>query len=147
MSTNLSPPEFSKLAASKRIGVFRPWFLILLILGLLAMIYVGYRVFFRQPKPENIRPQQSRSLDSFFITTAYAQASPQQSNNGDKQSRSGELKQDIMVGMIFVLAVVLLTSLGVVLFGKDASKVTVAGDILKTVLGFFIGVGTTFFSA
>lgn len=146
MSTFISPPEFSKLSPSKRVRGFRPWFLVLLILGILAMLYVGYKVFFSAPKLRSNQPQQSRGLDSPFVTTAYAQASSP-SSSGDTRNRSGELKQDIMVGMICVLAVVLLMSLGVVLFGHDAAKVVVAGDILKTVLGFFIGVGTTFFGA
>jgi len=52
-----------------------------------------------------------------------------------------------MVGIVAILAVLLLASLGAVLFGKEPDKVSVAGDILKTLLGFFIGIATTFFAA
>lgn len=146
MSARIPSKEMVKLGPAKRLGVFRLWFLILLVLGLLAMLYVGYKVFFSKPTPANSQ-QQSRSLESFLIPTVSAQATGQPTPDRSTANRSSELKQNIMVGIVGVLALLLLVSFGAVLFANEPSKVTVAGDILKTLLGFFIGVATTFFGS
>ncbi len=147
MVTKMPPEDYVKLGtARQRLSVFRLWFLILIILGLLAMIYVGYKVLSSEPTPANTQ-QQSHSLSGFLIPTAYAQATEQPSPDSSTANRSSELKQNIMVGIVGILAVMLLVSFGAVLLAKEPNKVTVAGDILKTVLGFFIGVATTFFGS
>jgi threonine/homoserine/homoserine lactone efflux protein len=150
MSTQLTPPQFSGLPPKERLSALRKWFVILAILGLLAMIYVGYKVFFSNPEP--VQQQQQRSSSSFLIPTVYAQvieqASPTQSvadrRNADRRT---EIKQTIMIGIVAVLAILLLVSFGAVFLSTEPNKISVAGDILKTLLGFFIGVATTFFAA
>jgi hypothetical protein len=152
MSSAIPPPEFSTLRAAQRLSALRKWFLLLVVLGLLAMVYVGYKVFsgYSEPQEAGDRDRDSSSI-SFLIPTAYAQseqASPNQSNPDKRSSdRSSEIKQTIMIGIVAVLAILLLGSFGAVLFSKEPNKVAVAGDLLKTLLGFFIGVATTFFAA
>jgi flagellar basal body-associated protein FliL len=150
VAAKIPAKDLVKLTASKRLGVFRLWFLILIVLGLLAMLFVGFKVFVIKPNPAT-NQQQSRSLDSILVPTVYAQPTEQPTqagqSNQDRSARSRELKQNIMVGIVVVLGLLLLGSFGAVLFAKEPGKVTVAGDILKTVLGFFIGVATTFFGS
>jgi Ca2+/Na+ antiporter len=150
MSSAVPPPEFSTLRAAQRLSALRKWFLLLVVLGLLAMVYVGYKVFFSYSEPQQAGDRDSSSI-SFLIPTAYAQseqASPNQSNPDKRSSdRSSEIKQTIMIGIVAVLAILLLVSFGAVLFSKEPNKVAVAGDLLKTLLGFFIGVAITFFAA
>ena len=142
--SRVPPSEMAKLRVTDRVRSLRIWFLILAILGLLAMLYVGYRAIFSEPKPADTR--QSSSIISTLIPTAYAQGTEQPTERSSS-GISDEMKQNVMVGIIAVLALVMLVSLGAVLFAKDAARIAQAGDILKTVLGFFIGVATTFFGS
>jgi Ca2+/Na+ antiporter len=142
--SRIPPAEMAKLRVRDRVKSLRIWFLILAILGLLAMLYVGYKAVFSEPKPTDTR--QTFSLISTLIPTAYAQGT-EQPKERSSSGISGEMKQNVMVGIIAVLALVMLVSLAAVLFAKDAARIAQAGDILKTVLGFFIGVATTFFGS
>jgi hypothetical protein len=130
--------DVALMAPPARIAALRPWILILLIIGVLAMLFVGYRILIK-PKPSPT-PRSSNSL-SFFVPTVYAQSG---TPNDRSPSMSSDLRQDVMVGLFVVLSLVLLMSVGGVMFARDASRVSVAGDVLKTVLGFFIGAATGF---
>ena len=146
MAARLPPERIVTLRGAKRLSAFRLWFLILIVLGLLAMLYVGYKVLFSRPAPTNTQ-HQSSTLTGIFIPTAHAQPIQQATPDRSTANRSSELKQNIMVGIVGILALLLVVSFGAVLFAKEPAKVAVAGDILKTVLGFFIGVATTFFGS
>ncbi len=53
-------------------------------------------------------------------------------------------------GMLIILGALGLTflgSIGTILFGRDPSRIAFAQDTVKTLMGFFIGVATTFFGA
>ena len=115
---------------------------ILLLVGLLAIGYVGYRALTARSRTQG--PPTGHSLIGALITPAFAQGSAP-SSDSTHQGIKGDLKQDVMIGIVAVLAVVMLLSLVTVLGAKEPARVTVAGDILKTVLGFFIGVATSFF--
>ena len=50
-----------------------------------------------------------------------------------------------MFGIYGLIAIVLISSLYIMYTSKDEAKVEMAGNIVKTSLGFFIGVATGFF--
>ncbi len=133
-----SPEAFAKRKPTSRFGALRLWFAILVIIGLLAMLFVGYRVLTR---PKTAPAQKSQSLISFLIPTAHAQGA-QPTPTISSAGASSDLRQTLMVGLFAILAVILLASVFVVFFGKDPGRVSAASDVLKTVLGFFIGAAT-----
>lgn len=130
--------DFSTLAPKSRFGSLRIWFAILVIVGLLAMLYVGYKIF---TKPKAVPSKQFSSSVSFLFPTAYAQGTQSTPSIGSAGA-SSDLKQVLMVGLFCVLALILLASVSVVFFGRDPARVSAASDVLKTVLGFFIGAAT-----
>jgi hypothetical protein len=126
------------MSALARVGVLRLWIVILLIIGFLAMLFVGYRLLIK-PKPS---PDQRSSISlDFLVPTVSAQG---ESPTEKPFNLSNDLKQIVMVGLFAVLSLVLLMSVGGVMFAKDANRISASGDILKTVLGFFIGAATGF---
>lgn len=138
-----SPPDsFAVMAPSERLSALRIGFLILIIIGLLAMVYVGYKLL---SKPEITPVQKVGSLLDSLVPTAHAQATtptPIPIPSISSAGVSRDLKPYLMLGLFTVLALVLFMSLGGVFFGRDPAKVSVASDILKMVLGFFIGAAT-----
>ena len=134
MEYKTPPEDLVKLSGLKRLSMFKWWFWILLILGVLALVYI-----FVIEVPSQFQ-QESEPLGELAQTNTYFFSSFIQTQGHD----STDMKPYVMVGIFAVLAVVLVVSVGVQLFGKDPDKVKGAGDIVKTCIGFFIGVATSY---
>ncbi|MFQ5651768.1 MAG: hypothetical protein ACE5IY_17660 [bacterium] len=136
-TTQLKIPidEFVAKAPLERIRKLRIWFILLVLFGLTAMAYVllsQLRSMSRTPASP------AAALGTLFMTPVYAHA---QENN---QVLDGTFRPYVSVGVFCLLAIVLLASLAVSLFSSNARRVTIASDVVKTVLGFFIGLATGF---
>ena len=125
---------FTKLGPFARLGKFKWWFIILLILGLLALWYL----FFHNV-PQTLKKQSITSIGLVQPQTKLILASFQQ----NLQLQSASLQPYIVPGIFALLAIVFIISLLVTLFSTNPEKVKSAGDIVKTCLGFFIGAATS----
>ena len=57
-----------------------------------------------------------------------------------------DLKIWLPIIVLLILALVFFASLGAVFFAQNEKKITLASDIVKTCLGFFIGLATSYLS-
>jgi hypothetical protein len=73
------------------------------------------------------------------VSRAHAQALPNGNNSADA------FRQMMLVGVFGMMAIAFFVSFGAVLFSKNEKVVSFAMDSVKSLLGFFIGVGMTFF--
>jgi hypothetical protein len=121
-----------------RLAKLRWWFIALIILGITGVV-LG--VMWQAPEvTKNLRYlQQSDHLLNWIANPALAQAP-----TGAAPERF-DPRPIIVLGVFLVLAVVLLMAIYKMLFSDDENQVGTAGDIAKTLLGFFVGVGTSYF--
>jgi hypothetical protein len=56
-------------------------------------------------------------------------------------------KTYVMIGILSLIGIVTLVCLGVSLFSQNEHAVGTASDMLKTCIGFFIGIATSYFGA
>lgn len=124
---------------ASRFGKLRLWFIVLLVLGITALIY-GLAKNVPEAGREIQRIQQMQTGSLSVIGAAHAQ----DPRSGDTQPL--QVKPIIMAGIFLVLGIVLLIAIYQMLFSENKEKVVLAGDVAKTLLGFFVGVGTNFFS-
>ncbi len=123
-SSGAPPDEFVELKPVSRIRSLRRWFIILVIIGILAIIFVITNIL--------VKAESSISI----ISIAYAQ-------NTDFQEIEAKNIQYIIMGGIFsLLGIVYLAAIFRLLFSKNISNVLIATDLVKTLTGFFVGVGT-----
>lgn len=119
-----------------RIAKLRWWFIVLVILGLAAVIFLFVRI-----TPEAVMEIQKKAhVENILIGAALAQPTVTPSN-----STTVNPKPIIILGIFLVLGIILLLSIYKILFSSNTDQVATAGDIAKTLLGFFVGVGTNFF--
>jgi len=52
-------------------------------------------------------------------------------------------REQIVAGIFVLLALITISSLGIVIFSKDPNKVSFVSDVLKGIIGFAIGILTT----
>lgn len=125
-SSQAPPDKFVKLKPASRIRSLRIWFIILVIIGILAIIFVITNTL--------VKAESSISI----ISLAYAQ-------NTDFQEIEAKNIQYIVMGGVFsVLCIVYLAAIFRLLFSKNIGNVLIATDLVKTLTGFFVGVGTGF---
>lgn len=133
-----SPEDVSRMSAGARLLRLRWWFVLLLILGVLAAGYVVLRqigALKAAPVQENV---QAASVLGLVVPVYYTQPG----SEGSAQPMNP--RPYIMLVVFAVLAVVLLAGVFTQLTSKDEDKVDKAGDLVKTLLGFFIGVATSY---
>lgn len=124
---------------ASRFGKLRLWFIVLLVLGIGALIYGLVRSVPEAGREiQRIQQQQTGSLS--FVGAAHAQ------DPNPAATAPLQVKPIIMAGIFLVLGIVLLIAIYQMLFSDNKEKVVLAGDVAKTLLGFFVGVGTNFFN-
>jgi hypothetical protein len=150
--------EYASLTASKRVSALRWWFLLFLLVGLIAagwVIWRGVRALF-EPAPRHAEAVLSQILPIAFAdppptATQPSSASPQKtgiSADGRGAQRDvNPVKAYVMIGIISLIAFILVSSLLVSFFSKNDKAVERASDLVKTCLGFFIGAATGFFGS
>lgn len=84
----------------------------------------------QKPKPRS---------DLGFITSAYAQNGPPPHLTADDVRLYG------VVVILMVLGIAFLLCIGIILFSDHARRLTFAIDTVKVLMGFFVGVATSFF--
>ena len=125
-SSGASPDEFVELKPASRIRSLRIWFIILVIIGILAIIFVITKTL--------VKAESSISI----ISIAYAQ------NTNFQEIEAKNIQYIIMGGIFSLLGIVYLAAIFRLLFSKNISNVLIATDLVKTLTGFFVGVGTGF---
>jgi len=147
IESKMPPSDFVKLSVRSRLGAYKWWFWVLLIVGLFSAFLGVYREL--NNAAASVLKTQLRDLPTFhfqqIVLAADTPASDAAGRLGGSASMPAELRPYVMAGIFFIIGTITLLSLGVTLFAQQEKKVTVASDLLKTCLGFFIGVATKLF--
>jgi len=136
----LKSPEDIETRGLARLGKFKWWFTVLLIIGIFVLIYI--LVFLGR---ESMKMINSESL--FLITNVYAEVGP--TTTAKPKENIGESfnpRTFVMLGVYILLAVIYIIAVCVLLRSNNADKVDKAGDLAKTLTGFFIGTATNLFT-
>jgi drug/metabolite transporter (DMT)-like permease len=131
-----SNEEFSSSSPSERITKLKWWFIILIILGVLALILV----WFSQGEKATIEFQKLE-LPSTVTSIAYAQ--PDEPEKPEKFTP----RVIIMGGVFVILGLVYLAGIFKLFFSRNSTQLDTAADLVKTLTGFFVGVATSFIGA
>lgn len=143
MESRVPREEYVKLGPADRVRTWKWWFILLLVLGLLAAAWAVWQEFSVAPEPEDI----GQSVGASVFTLAFLQAgsTSDPSEAQTKRRSDEELRPFIMVGILVLIAIITLVCLWVSLSSTNASAVSTASDLLKTCIGFFIGIATGYF--
>ena len=142
MESRVPREEYVKMKATDRLRTWKWWFILLLLLGLIAAAWAFRSEFLAAPH------DLGQNLGAAAYTLAYMQGGgsagePTTGVLGKKQD--DEMRPFIMIGILALIAVITLVCLGVSLFSTNAGAVSTASDLLKTCIGFFIGIVTGYF--
>ncbi len=130
--------DLSSVTASKgvnRLSKLRWWFVFLIILGVIGAFAALDKQVDRTSEEYK---KGTSSVIEMIIHNVYAQAP------ADTQNEAFNPKPYIVLGVFVLLALVTLASVYAMLFSSNQDTVAKAGDVAKTLLGFFIGVGTSY---
>jgi predicted RND superfamily exporter protein len=126
-----SKDEFSSSGPAERVGKLKWWFLVLLVLGILALLAV---LFYWGGATS--RQLMRLGFLPFTTSIAYAaQGAPQESFTP---------RVMIVTGIFIVLGLVYLVAIFKLFFSSNSSQVDTAADLVKTLTGFFVGGATSF---
>ena len=137
--SSLPPDEYMRRSAPDRLRSWKWWYIVLLVLALAA----GVLVIWRELHTATASP--SHTSMSFFAAPLYAEAARDSVVRQVGPAGADGLQPYVMVGILLLIAVITLVCLGASLFSKNDKSVNTASDILKTCIGFFIGVATSYF--
>src|SRR5260221_7276579 len=143
--------DYVKLGPLGRLRKLKWWFILLLILVLIFGIWVVvvetgriYRGSHASSYLTDPPPSVSAfSAIAFMQAGSAIDASQRPKQDGGK--KNDPMRPYIMVGILSLIAVITLVCLGVSLFSPKPTAVTTASDLLKTCIGFFIGIATSYF--
>lgn len=143
-----SSEEYMQSKPRERVFRLKWWFILLVIAGLIAAAIT----LVRETNQIRSLSQLGALLQNPSLVALLPIAFLQGTDAGEaaettKDSKPGSLQNElvrsyIMVGIFIMIGIITLAALFAVLFGKSERTVTVASDLLKTCVGFFIGVAT-----
>lgn len=128
-----SKEEYVTVKGLKRIRKLRWWFLIFIIIGLIAL---GILLLIYGDRSYESYKQIGAYLSP--ISSAYAQTDALPSDNEFTP------KVLIMAGIFLVLGVVYLVGIFKLFFSGNPDHIDTASDLVKTLTGFFVGAATGF---
>jgi uncharacterized membrane protein YhaH (DUF805 family) len=134
-----SPNDLVTRKPLERITRLRWWYIILLILGLIAAVVAlvtQFNITLSSGHPSGER------VATLALLTLQSDA-PQDENS--RKTGLEEFRPQVVLGIFLLIGTLTLISLLGVLFAQDPKKLEIASDILKTCIGFFIGVATGYF--
>ncbi|HSY48474.1 MAG TPA: hypothetical protein VLC46_06670 [Thermoanaerobaculia bacterium] len=138
----MSDAEYVKLSPGARVRAWRWWFVVLLLLAAAAAALAMIVEFRTAGKIGGLSITPSPVLAFASSVVTGATLSPPVPKDSDLAT-----KTYVMIGILSLIAIVTLVCLGVSLFSKDEHAVSTASDMLKTCIGFFIGIATSYFGA
>jgi MFS family permease len=145
-----TPEEYIKLRPKQRIFRWRWWFVLLVIVGIVAAVVALTREANQIHQIRNLSDigvqLQSPSLVA-FLPIAFLQGATSGENSGTTSDKTRTPQEElvrsyIMVGIFMMIGIITIVALLAVLFSKSEKTVAAASDLLKTCVGFFIGVAT-----
>lgn len=128
-----SREDYANTKGIQRLGKLRWWFLILIIIGLAALVYLWLT-----KGGEAVQSIQSIGSLLSPISSAYAQTEAALPNNEFTP------KVLIMAGIFLVLGVVYFAGIYKLFFSGNSDQIDTASDLVKTLTGFFVGAATGF---
>ena len=150
-----STEVFVETAPSKRFSILSNWFVVLAIVGvifLLGSLFTVYTggMFFSSAAPDssaidNVYSAIGELNTSGVITNQQAQAMFDQMKDIPPVSAASDgfgFELLIVAVIVFILGLVYLASFYKILFAKSRNQVEFAIDVVKTLTGFFVGVGS-----
>ena len=143
--------EYVGLAPFERLKRWKWWFILLLIVALAIAAWALSREV-----RKTLTSPVAETRTSLLTTLAFLQAAPAtetavtddsktQTPNGRQQPPDDPTRPYIMIGILSLIAIITLVCLYVSLFSTNTGAVTTASEILKTCIGFFIGIATGYY--
>ena len=111
--------SFNKLGAGGRLKSFHPWYIIVVLVGLGAVVYVVLHYLRPEVHPISLLP------------------TPPQS--------TVDIRGYIGLGVFILLALIFLFSFVALFVAKRAKQVKFAFEVVKLLAGFFTGIASTYF--
>jgi hypothetical protein len=144
ISSKTPDGEYVKLSPGARVQAWKWWFIVLLLLAVAAAVWTLTREF-----------RTARSLSSLSFSSepvavlAFVNTAATNSTGSSLPTKDSDLvtKTYVMIGILGLIGIVILVCLGVSLFSQNEHAVSTASDMLKTCIGFFIGIATSYFGA
>lgn len=139
--------EYVRLSPYERLKRWKWWFILLLIVALAIAAWAVFREI-RKTLTNDTRQSGASVLTAVAFLqagTATATDSKPAASDERKQPANDPMRPYIMIGILSLIAIITLVCLGVSLFSTNAGAVTTASDILKTCIGFFIGLATGYY--
>ena len=128
-----SKEDFSASRPAERLGKLKWWFVVLIVLGVLALIVVWLS---RGDKA--IEQFQKIGASPLAISVAYAQGTTEETSDGFTP------RIIIMAGVFAIIGIVYLAGIFKLFFSRNSEQVDTAADLVKTLTGFFVGAATGF---
>lgn len=129
-----SSKEFADTAPEKRLAKLKWWFLLLIVVGILALLavwlYKGGMAFIAIQKVIG---------STFTVSIAYAAQPPSQGGTVGSTARV-----IVTAGVFGILGLVYLAGIFKLFFSVHPQQVDTAADLVKTLTGFFVGAATGF---
>ena len=138
MESRVPREEYVKMAARQRVRTWKWWFVLLLLLGLIAGAWAAWRELAAAKESQGFL----NSSPIYALALLQVRPTDQPAKN---QSTDDPMRPFVMIGILTLIAIVTLVCLGVSLFSTNASAVSTASDLLKRCIGFFIGIVTGYF--
>ncbi len=160
LESKVPASEYVKLSPAQRLAAWRWWFIVLLLLALLgggwALLHAirdvaghSAATMGAEASIETVAFVQSAGGSGTSAGTATGTTATQKSDApaGPGPDDASKMRPYIMLGILGLIGIITLVCLWVALFSSNASSVTTASDILKTCIGFLIGVATNYLKA
>jgi hypothetical protein len=128
-----SKEEFSQESPQSRFGKLKWWFLLLIVVGVLAFAYVV--VLQGQKTVEHLKTSETTMSP---VSVAFAQ------EPGNSGADAFTPRVIIVSGVFLVLGIVYIAGIVKLFFTRNADQVDAASDLVKTLTGFFVGAATGF---
>ena len=128
-----SEEEFSSSKPKERVAKLKWWFILLIIIGIIALIVVWLT-----QGDKAVLEIQKIGLNISAVSVAYAQ------DITEGQVSSFTLRVIIMAGVFIILGIVYLAGIFKLFFSDNFARVDTAADLVKTLTGFFVGAATGF---
>ena len=140
MSAIKGPQKFEDFVKHKpieRVSKLKWWFILLIVLGLIFLIWI---VISNAQTVQTSMQRNDGGAMNLIVSRVFADDANRLSDP------NGFPKNTVMLGVFAALGLVYFVAIFKVFFSTNPNNVDSATDLIKTLTGFFVGVGTSFFN-
>ena len=133
-----SKEEYVAKRGLSRIRQLKWWYLILIIVGIIALASIWY-----SKGSDVVGDFQKGTALLMPISTAYAQSVADVQPVEEPAEDEFAPKKVIMPGIFLVLGIVYMAGIYKLFFSDNSNQIDMASDLVKTLTGFFVGAATS----